>query len=257
MTDKRTIRSRDEGKGVDKSPEEVFYPLESQRSFERVSSRIKDAIVDGTLKPGERLPSETELATRFAVSRQTIREALRTLEQAGFLATPKKGAMGGTTVQNTIAQAIGSLFMDALRMETVSIDEVNLARKAIEGIIVAFAIENAQDEDIRLLQDNLAEGAAAIDEGRMSTDSDLEFHRLVARASGNQVLEVVADAILAFMRGILTRNPPTLLMSRCAIECHGQFLEAMKQKDVGLGRKIMLEHLEAVHEDIKALERPA
>jgi DNA-binding FadR family transcriptional regulator len=139
----------------------------------------------------------------------------------------------------------------------VSIDEVNLARKAIEGIIVAFAIENAQDEDIRLLQDNLAEGAAAIDEGRMSTDSDLEFHRLVARASGNQVLEVVADAILAFMRGILTRNPPTLLMSRCAIECHGQFLEAMKQKDVGLGRKIMLEHLEAVHEDIKALERPA
>jgi GntR family transcriptional repressor for pyruvate dehydrogenase complex len=257
MTDKWPIRARHEGKGVERPSEGLFYPLESQRSFERVSSRIKDAIVDRTLKPGDRLPSETELATRFAVSRQTIREALRTLEQAGFLATPKKGAMGGTTVQNTIAQAIGSLFMDALRMEAVSIDEVNVARKAIEGIIVEFAIENAQDEDIRLLEDNLAEGATAIDEGRMSTDLDLEFHRLVARASGNQVLEVVADAILAFMRGILVRNPPTLLMSRCAIESHGLFLEAMKQRDVELGRKIMLEHLEAVHEDIKALEGSA
>jgi GntR family transcriptional repressor for pyruvate dehydrogenase complex len=254
MTDKWTIRSRHEGKGVEKPSKGLFYPLESQRSFERVSSRIKDAIVDRRLKPGDRLPSETELATRFAVSRQTIREALRTLEQAGFLATPKKGAMGGTTVQNTIAQAIGSLFMDALRMETVSIDEVNVARKAIEGIIVGFAIENAQDEDIRLLEDSLAEAVTAIEEGRMSTDSDLEFHRLVARASGNQVLEVVADAILSFMRGILTRNPPTLLMSRCAIDCHGLFLEAMKRKDVELGRRIMLEHLETVHQDIRALE---
>lgn len=242
---------------MEELPESPFYPLENQRSFERISSRIKDAIVDRTLKPGDRLPSETELASRFAVSRQTIREALRTLEQAGFLATPKKGAMGGTTVQNTIAQAIGSLFMDALRMESVSIDEVNIARKAIEGIMVEFAIQNARDEDIRLLEENLAEGAAVIDEGRMSTDSDLEFHRLVARASGNQVLEVVADAILSFMRGILTRNPPTLVMSRCAIDSHRLFLEAMKQKDIELGRKIMQEHLEAVHRDIKALESSA
>jgi GntR family transcriptional repressor for pyruvate dehydrogenase complex len=143
-------------------PKGPFYPLESQRSFERVSARIKEAIVDGTLQVGERLPSETELATRFAVSRQTIREALRALEQIGFLGVPRKGAMGGTTVQNTIAEAIGGLFVDAIRMESVSVDELNVARKAIEGVIVGFAIENADEGDIRLLHENIVESAAQI-----------------------------------------------------------------------------------------------
>jgi GntR family transcriptional regulator, transcriptional repressor for pyruvate dehydrogenase complex len=229
-----------------------FYPLESQRSFERVSARIKEAIVDGTLQLGERLPSETELAARFAVSRQTIREALRALEQIGFLGAPRKGATGGTTVQNTIAETIGGLFVDAIRMESVSIDQVNVARKAIEGVIVAFAIENADDEDIRLLHENIVDGAAQIDAGGMSTDLDLEFHRLVARASKNPVFEVVADAILFVMHGILRRNPPTVTMSLKAVQSHKLFLEAMKSKDVALGREIMLEHLQEVHMHIKA-----
>ena len=237
-------------------PKDPFYPLESQRSFERVSARIKSAIVDGTLKVGDRLPSETELASRFAVSRQTVREALRTLEQTGFLATPRKGAMGGTTVENTIGHAIGSLFVDALRMESVSIEEVNVARKAIEGVIVGFAIENADAGDIELLQENLVQSNALIAAGGMSTDLDLEFHRLVAQASGNPVFEVVAGAILFVMQGILMRSPPTVAMSRCATECHRLFVEAMKRKDVELGRKIMLEHLEAVAADIRHLDAP-
>jgi GntR family transcriptional repressor for pyruvate dehydrogenase complex len=233
-------------------PKGPFYPLESQRSFERVSARIKEAIVDGTLQVGERLPSETELATRFAVSRQTIREALRALEQIGFLGVPRKGAMGGTTVQNTIAEAIGGLFVDAIRMESVSVDELNVARKAIEGVIVGFAIENADEGDIRLLHENIVESAAQIDAGGMSTDSDLEFHRLVAQASKNPVFGVVADAILFVMHGILMRNPPTVTMSLKAVESHKLFLEAMKSKDVELGRGIMLEHLQEVHMYIKA-----
>jgi GntR family transcriptional repressor for pyruvate dehydrogenase complex len=236
---------------MEESPRDPFYPLEKERTFERVSARIKEAIVDGTLQPGDRLPSEAELAARFGVSRQTVREALRTLEQTGFLGTPKKGAMGGTTVQNTIAEAIGGLFIDALRMESVSIDEVNVARKAIEGIIVGFAIENADDEDISRLHKNVVESAALIEAGRMSTDLDLEFHRLMARASKNPVFEVVVDAILFVIRGILMRNAPTVTMSQRAVESHRLFVEAMMNKDVELARKVMLEHLQEVHTSIK------
>ena len=234
------------------SPKDLFYPLESQRSFERISARIKEAILDRSLKPGDRLPSEAELANQFAVSRQTVREALRTLEQTGFLGTPKKGAAGGTTVQNTIAEAIAGLFVDALRMESVSVEEVNVARKTIEGVIVGFAIENADAEDIRLLEENIAQSRAQIDEGGLSTDSDLEFHRLVACASKNHVFEVVVNALLFVLRGILIRNPPKLVTSLRSIESHTLFLEALRSKDVELGRKIMLEHLQEVFVYIKA-----
>ncbi|OFW62137.1 MAG: hypothetical protein A2133_05570 [Actinobacteria bacterium RBG_16_64_13] len=235
-------------------PKDLFYPLESQRSFERISARIKEAILDRSLKPGDRLPSEAELATRFAVSRQTIREALRTLEQTGFLGTPKKGATGGTTVQNTIAEAIAGLFVDALRMESVSVEEVNVARKAIEGVIVRFAIENADDEDIRLLEENIAESRAQIDAGGMSTDSVLEFHRLVACAAKNYVFEIVVNALLFVLRGILMRNPPKLVTSLRSIESHRLLLEALKSRDVELGREIMLEHLQEVFVYIKSGE---
>lgn len=63
----------------------IFTPVKSKRTFEEVSSKIKNLIFDGTLKPGDRLPSESELAVQFGVGRQTLREALRILELSGFI----------------------------------------------------------------------------------------------------------------------------------------------------------------------------
>ena len=65
--------------------EDIFTPLKGKRAFEEVSSQIKKLVFEGVLKPGDRLPSETELAVRFNVGRQTIREALRILELSGFI----------------------------------------------------------------------------------------------------------------------------------------------------------------------------
>jgi GntR family transcriptional repressor for pyruvate dehydrogenase complex len=216
-----------------------------------VSSRIKEAIVDGTLKPGDRLPPETELAARFDVSRQTIREALRMLEHTGLVDTPKRGAAGGTVVRNTIPETISGLFVDALRMDSISVDELNDARGRIEAMIVDLAVQRADDEDIRLLSENVIESRGQIDAGFMSTDNDLAFHLLVARACKNRVIDLVADAILCVIKVILARNPPTLLMSVESVEYHERFVEALKRRDVDTARSEMLSHLHAVHDDIR------
>ena len=80
---------------------ELFSPIKSKRTFEEVSGKIKTLIFDGVLKPGDRLPSEIELARQFMVSRQTIREALRILELSGFIKV-QKGGSGGPLIKDTI-----------------------------------------------------------------------------------------------------------------------------------------------------------
>ena len=97
-----------------------FTPIEKRRALEAVSDKIKGLVFDGTLKVGNKLPSETDLANQFKVGRQTIREALRPLELSGFIAI-KKGGEGGPTISNTILHTISDLFLDAIRMRTVSI----------------------------------------------------------------------------------------------------------------------------------------
>ena len=86
--------------------QELFQPIKNERTFEKVSTRIKRLIFDGVLKPGDRLPSEMELAHQFDVGRQTIREALRILELSGFI-TVQKGGSGGPLIPGRLSVGKG------------------------------------------------------------------------------------------------------------------------------------------------------
>ena len=86
----------------------LFVPIQSLRTFEEVSSRIKELIFNGTLKPGDKLPPETQLAQEFNVGRQTIREALRLLELSGFIKI-QKGGGGGSFIADTILIPVSGL----------------------------------------------------------------------------------------------------------------------------------------------------
>ncbi len=232
------------------SPDDLFYPVENRRSFERVSERIKDAIVDGRLKAGDRLPPETELAARLDVSRQTVREALRMLEHAGLVETPKRGSGGGTVVRNAIPETITGLFVDAMRMDSLSVDELNDARASIDALIIRFAVERLDDEDIRCLTENTAESRRLHAAGIEASMNDLEFHRVLARCSKNRIIELVADALLCVVASILTRTPPTLEMSIKAVERHEAVVAALKGRDTEGALSEMLQHLEVVDAEI-------
>ena len=99
----------------------LFEPIKSERTFEKVSKKIKQLIFDGVLKPGDRLPSELDLAQQFGVSRQTIREALRILELSGFI-TIQKGGAGGPLIKDTVLHSLNGMFLDAFQLEKVTLD---------------------------------------------------------------------------------------------------------------------------------------
>jgi DNA-binding GntR family transcriptional regulator len=86
----------------DASAKITFARIRSRRTFEEVCSEIKKLIIKGILRPGNKLPSESELARQFGVGRQTIREGLRLLELSGFI-TIQKGSAGGPIFDKVIS----------------------------------------------------------------------------------------------------------------------------------------------------------
>ena len=86
----------------------LIGPVKNKRTFEEVSDKLKELIFDGTLKPGQQLPSEHALAQLFQVGRQSVREALRVLELSGFI-TIRAGVKGGAVIEGTMLSKIGGI----------------------------------------------------------------------------------------------------------------------------------------------------
>ncbi len=248
-----------------KTQENLFSPIKSKRTFEEVSSNIKRLIFDGVLKPGDRLPSEIELANQFSVGRQTIREALRILELSGFI-TVQKGGSGGPLIKDTIINTISDLFLDAFRMEKISIEELTVARLEIEKMVLNHVMDNLTDLDVEALKQNVAAAQGKIEENMMANEENIEFHNLLAKASKNHVFVIVVGSIAAVLRNLLSRLSPevgtagdhggydeSILMSGNAVRYHEEILSAIIEKRRDVAMQLLEQHLIEVSHRIKTL----
>ena len=189
------------------TPKAAFTPIKSSRTFEEVSNRIKKFIFDGVFKPGDKLPPETELAQQFNVGRQSIREALRILELSGLI-TIQKGGGGGAVIKDTISNTISTLFLDAFLLEKISIEELTVARVEIEKTVLKYAIRNADKLDIRSLQENIRKSREKIKNNEAVIDENIQFHKLLARASKNHLFIMVVEAISTAVRYFMSQMGP-------------------------------------------------
>ena len=227
--------------------QQLFSPVKNKRTFEEVSGSIKELILDGTLKVGDRLPPETQLAQQFNVGRQTIREALRLLELSGFI-TVQRGGGGGTIIKDTILRRIGDLFIDAFRMRRVGIEAITQARLEVERIILEYALDNAGEEDLKNLRANVAQAKKVLASGQLATEANAQFHGLLAKATGNPVFVMVLESIMAVHLDFLTRVPATLETSQKVVAAHEEIVEAVAQGDRELAQRLLVDHLTEVRE---------
>jgi DNA-binding FadR family transcriptional regulator len=222
--------------------ENLFTPIESKRTFEEISSKVKALIFEGTLKPGDKLPSEVELARQFGVGRQSVREALRLLELSGFVSV-QQGYGGGPIVQDTISTRIRNLYLDAFRMEKITVEEFTAARSVIEKAILNEVIDKADDSDIKRIQANLAEAEELIANKKLATDKNFDFHALLARASKNKVFIILEKSINAIHRNLRRRSTADFKTTRNAVKAHQKILDAIKNKDREKAIKLLDHHI--------------
>ena len=138
-----------------------FSRIRNLRAFEEIADQIRKELSDRRLRAGDRLPPERALAEQFGVSRNTLREALRSLENAGLLRL-QKGATGGAFVRESTGDAIITGLRDMFHLGAIQPEHLTEARVMIESIAVRTACERATPEDIEALNANIAAAERAV-----------------------------------------------------------------------------------------------
>jgi GntR family transcriptional repressor for pyruvate dehydrogenase complex len=206
--------------------------LVSQSAAEAIAGQVRGALIEGRLQPGDRLATEPEMAEDFGVSRSTVREAIRILRGQGFVHTVR-GAKGGhfivTPQTDVVAESVGETLGLWFEAGTVSVGEVDEARNIVEAACVRLAAERRSDEDLEAMEAVLAEAAVDDQPLRGFLDLDVRFHRCIARAARNRLLELPMTAIH------LIRPRTNVLLRRHDRETvraqHRQLYEAIRNRD--------------------------
>jgi len=176
----------------------MFKQVKQSKAYQDVVDQIQEAIMAGTLKAGSLLPAERELKEQFSVSRGTLREALRVLEQKGLIEI-RTGVTGGSVVRainsDNLSENLGLL----IRNCAVSLRDLAEFREVIEGGVTALAAERATPDDVALLKNLLAEAEGNLNQGRSGWDAfirtDEQMHLALARMSGNLLFLTVLQSL--------------------------------------------------------------
>ena len=134
----------------------LFQPLPVKRTFMEIANQIRSSIYSKTLKPGDKLPSERELAAQFSVGRISVREALRMLEQAGLILI-KQGSGGGAYVKAADTSAISESVYDLVSRSDISLGDLTEVRLAVEKQILQSAFEKITADDLEMLEKSIEE----------------------------------------------------------------------------------------------------
>jgi GntR family transcriptional regulator, transcriptional repressor for pyruvate dehydrogenase complex len=168
----------------------IFTPAKRTRSFEDVVEQIRNAVIEGTIRKGDRLPNERELCRIFGISRSTLREGIRALEALGVVEV-RPGAGGGIFAAEPRGDQVGAALESLIRFSGATARDLFEFRVSFEGETAFWAAERATDEDLAALDEIVGEwNVLAADERSpwpVLAEVDVRFHDAIAQASHNQV----------------------------------------------------------------------
>jgi GntR family transcriptional repressor for pyruvate dehydrogenase complex len=227
-------------------------PIKTGRLADMVTDQLKQSLFNGEYLEGERLPSEHELMEIFGVSRIVVREAIRNLEQSGLLEI-KRGPAGGAFVRSMKHDAISSLVRDTLRLGRTSVAEMMGVRLHIEPIVAGLAAERRTPEDIENLEKGI-ENMPKAKSGDKYVAWNVDFHRIVAKASHNAMYELIVNILMDMTLELILSIKPAKRVIHDTTS-HPAIVEMIKQGDAEGAKEVFREHLEEIVPLLEDLER--
>lgn len=199
----------------------------SEKVSDNIIAQIRDSILSGRLKPGDRLSSEKELIAQFGVSKATMREALRVLEVMGLVEI-RKGTSGGAFVAEVDMKTTINSIINFIHFKPISVKEITMLRYFIEPAVARIAASKRTENDIDNLREIIGE---AVVHRQSEISREIEFHRYLARMTGNTLLILLIDFVdnlLSTIKASLDLDPDFYQNVRTA---HEVILECLIQRD--------------------------
>ena len=219
-----------------------------------VKDLLKQAVWQGDLKPGERLPVEKEIARKLKVSKVTVREALREMESEGLI-EKRRGMYGGSFVAEPSLSKMLDQVTNYYHTGGITLQELVEFRRILEPTLVAMAAERRTEEDLEKIRENMAAFEQSLDAGEMDHALAIEFHRLIADACHNPLVSAVMAALAGVFAEILDQVPMRVEDARIDLHYCKKFYDCLVHGRKEKARRLMQEHFDTLETIVR--EGPA
>ena len=228
----------------------VYKVVRTSRLYEQIVQQIEESVLNGTLKPGDQLPAERELAQRLGVSRTAVREAVKALREKGLV---EAYSGRGTFVTDGTTQAARQSFDLMVKIgQQEGAPHLAELRLILEPGIAALAAVRAKDDDLTVLREAVAVMDRAQDDPEAYIEADLDFHLALAETVANPLILSLIDSIVGLLREQRIKIFNVEGGPQRGQVHHKRILDAMERRDAEMARTAMRSHLEQVREDSKA-----
>ena len=230
-------------------PNKVQVP----RISDAVASTLERRILEGSLKPGDRLPPERELALELGVSRPSLREAIQKLASKGMVQS-RQG--GGTFVTDALESSFSDPWQDMMGNHPNLREDMLEFRRMLEGQAAEWAAERATDADLQRLENSFAALTAAfeLDDTEKRSGADIAFHQAIGDAAHNVLIGHLSGALLRMMHDNIRLNLGELkgvpAASRLLMSQHEAIYKAVRERKPQAARSAAETHIDFVRETL-------
>lgn len=234
----------------------VFKPIRPKKISEEIVEQIKELISAGDLKPGEKIPSERDLAVMLGVSRPSVREAIMVLDAMG-LVEARQG--GGTYVRSLTSAALSDPLTALVEENPALLHALVEVRMGLETWSAHLAAARATDEDIQRMRDLLAIMEKQAAQGGWDAEVDSQFHYAITAATHNtlqmHVLNTIHSLFHKTIQVALTEFYRKAGMVELLLDQHRAIYQAIAERDPDKARDAMFRHISLVEEKMSQLHQ--
>jgi len=217
--------------------------------YHEIVDQIRGLIAAGRIKPGDRLPPERELAELFKASRNSVRDAIRVLEQMGLIES-RQG--DGTYVRSVSAEELAEPLALMLLQSRTQMRELWEVRRVLEPALAEFAAERITEEELGELEAILEAQRRKVETGFLALEEDTAFHYGIAEAARNTVMLRAVDTLVDLLRQSRERSLQQHDRPAYSLAGHRRILAALRRRDPEGARAEMLRHLGDMEERVFA-----
>ncbi len=227
--------------------DQIAPPLiKRQNIYQQLVEHLQQYIIDNSLRPGDRLPTEAELAAKFRVGRQSVREAVKVLESIGVVETrPRDGSRLRKMSTRHLTDHLRFMF----ELDGATVKEMAAARRMIECGFVPVIVVKADELDFERMEGAIERMREHTKRGEPFTEADMAFHQALASATKNRVMAGFGVMVQEFFTHIRNRIKVVKSMQLQSIQEHERILQALRDRDVAGAQRAIEEHLRVYEDD--------
>jgi GntR family transcriptional repressor for pyruvate dehydrogenase complex len=218
--------------------------IRKERVSDQIRTVLKQAILDGHFKPGDKFPPEVEIAAKYRVSKASAREALREMEAEGLI-QKKRGVFGGSFVAAPGPEKIMDVVNNAYLFGDVTASDLAALRRILEPGLAALAADRRTEDDLAAMADCIDRVAQSIDNGTPDQTLAISFHTRIAEACHNPFISALMASLVHVFQQVLAKTPDLETATQDLVY-NRLFYECIRDRDKVRAAEVMADHFDTL-----------